>query len=166
MKNIITHIKLSNYCGWDQSGNVDRILNQYTDIDLTYDNNIYFKLAIKHNNTKILGILLEYYEKTQLKGDSNSLEYKVAKHKLQTVLQDAINSVDISEEMQVVLDKYLPKEEDSDQELDDLEDIQIPYFPNNYASAELTEDNLKILDNHHEKGLDLAGKNEHLLDIY
>lgn len=164
MKNIITHIKLSNYCSWDQSENVDRILNQSTDIDLTYNDNIYFKLTIKHNNTKILGILLNYYEKTQLQGDSNSLEYKIAKHKLQTVLQEAVNSVDISEEMQIVLDKYLPKEEDSDLELDDLEDIQISYFSNNFENIELTEDNLKKLENNHD--LELVGKDHQILDTY
>lgn len=135
-------------------------------IDVTYDNGVFFDFTISKNNLDMLNSLLEYYEKTQLQGDSNSFEYKVAKHKLQQILQNAANTFNLSKEVQAVLDKYLPKEEDSDQELDDLEDIQIPYFPNNYASAELTEDNLKRLDDHHEKGLDLAGKDHQILDTY
>ena len=68
--------------------------------------------------------------------------------------------------MQAVLDKHLPKEEDSDQELDDLEDIQLPYFSNNSVSAELTEDNLKRLDEHHNQDLELVGKDHQILDTY
>ena len=102
---------LSNYCRWNDNKSVVELLDQSLDIDLTYNDNIYFRLAFKNNNVEMLNSLLDYYEKTQLQGDSNSLEYKVAKHKLQTVLQDAINSVDVSKEMQAILEKYLPKEE-------------------------------------------------------
>lgn len=157
---------LSNYCRWNDNKSVVELLDQSLDIDLTYNDNIYFRLAFKNNNVEMLNSLLDYYEKTQLQGDSNSLEYKVAKHKLQTVLQDAINSVDVSKEMQAILEKYLPKEEDNDRELDDLEDIQLPYFSNNSASAELTEDNLKRLDEHHNQDLDLVGKDYQILDTY
>jgi len=157
---------LSNYCRWNDNKSVMEVLNQNLDIDLTYNDNVYFRLAFKNNNVEMLNSLLDYYEKTQLQGDSNTLEYKVTKHKLQQVLQNAINSVDISKEMQIVLDKYLPKEEDSDQELDDLEDIQLPYFSNNSASAELTENNLKRLDEYHNQELELAGKDHQILDTY
>lgn len=157
---------LSNYCRWNDNKSVMELLNQSLDIDLTYNDNIYFRLAFKNNNVEMLNSLLEYYEKTQLEVDTNSLEYKIAKHKLQTILQDAINSFDVSKEMQVILDKYLPKEEDSNQELDDLEDIQLPYFSNNSASAELTEDNLKRLDEHHNQDLEIVGKDHQILDTY
>jgi hypothetical protein len=73
----------------------------------------------------MLNILLEYYNKTQLQGDRESLEFKVAKHKLQEILKDAADTFSISEAMQKVLDKYIPKEEDSDseQELGSIEDL-------------------------------------------
>lgn len=124
MKNIMVYTKLSNYCSWDQTENLDRILSQNVGIDLTYNNGIYFRLSIKHNNTKTLNSLLQYYEQTNLKGDFESIEYKVAKHKLQQILQDAINTFTPSKEIQEILEKYLPKEDvDSEQDLNDLEDL-------------------------------------------
>lgn len=119
-------IQLSNYCRWNEDKGVSKVLNEYRDIDLTSENGIYFRLAIKHDNIKMIKILLEYYEKTQLQGDFDS-QYAIplARQKLQTILQDAVKSFDISEEMQKVLSQYIPKEEDSDleQELGDFGDI-------------------------------------------
>jgi hypothetical protein len=142
MKNIMVYTKLSNYCSWDQTENLDRILSQNVGIDLTYNNGIYFRLSIKHNNTKTLNSLLQYYEQTNLKGDFESIEYKVAKHKLQQILQDAINTFTPSKEIQEVLEKYLPKEEDSDSE-QELEDIIMPTLNAGIITTELTEDSLR-----------------------
>ncbi len=142
MKNIIVYTKLSNYCSWDQTENLDRILSQNVGIDLTYNNGIYFRLSIKHNNTKILNSLLQYYERTNLKGYFESIEYKVAKHKLQQILQDAVNTFTPSKEIQELLEKYLPKEEDSDPE-QELEDIIIPTLNAGIITTELTEDSLR-----------------------
>lgn len=142
MKNIIVYTKLSNYCSWDQTENLDRVLSQNTDIDLTYNDGIYFRLSIKHNSIKMLNSLLQYYEQNNLKGDSNSLEYKVAKYKLQQILQDAVNTFNPSKEIQEVLEKYLPKEADSDSE-QELEDIIIPTFNAGGITTELTESNIR-----------------------
>jgi len=116
---------LSDYCRWDDSNSVIKLLKQNFIIDLTYNDGIYFRLSIKHNNIKMLNSILQYYEQTNLKGDSNSLEYKVAKYKLQQILQDAVNTFTPSKEMEVVLEKYLPKEEDvnSEQDLSDFENL-------------------------------------------
>ena len=110
MKNIL----LSDYVSWDDTKKVSDMLNQYKDIDLTYDDGLYFKLSIKHDNSKMLNVLLQYYEQTKLKGNFDSIEYKVAKCKLQQILQDAENTFRLSKESQVVLEKYLLKEEDED----------------------------------------------------
>jgi len=118
MKNIL----LSDYVSWDDTRKVSDMLNQHKDIDLTYDDGLYFKLSIKHNNIKILNSLLQHYEQTNLKGNSDSLEYKVAKYKLQQILQDAVNTP--SKEIQELLEKYLPKEDvNSEQDLSDLENL-------------------------------------------
>ena len=116
---------LSDYCRWDDSNSVIKLLKQNFIIDLTYNDGIYFRLSIKHNNIKMLNSLLQYYEQNNLKDDSNSLEYKVAKYKLQQILQDAVNTFTPSKEMEVVLEKYLPKEEDvnSEQDLSDFENL-------------------------------------------
>lgn len=119
------HIILADYVSWDDTKKVSDMLNRYKNIDLVYDDGIYFKLSIKHDNIKMLNFLLQYYEQTNLKGDSNSLEHKVAKYKLQQILQDAVNTFTPSKEMEVVLEKYLPKEEDvnSEQDLSDFENL-------------------------------------------
>ena len=90
----------------------------------------------------MLNTLIKYYERNQLQGDSNSLEYKVAKHKLQQILQDAVNTFTPSKEIQELLEKYLPKEEDSDPE-QELEDIIIPTLNAGIITTELTEDSLR-----------------------
>jgi len=118
--------ELYDYCRRDQNSDIVQLFKQHLDLDLTYKKGIYFRFAIKHNNVEMLKMLLEYYEKTQLQGDfGNQYAIPLAKQKLQTILQDAIKSFDISEEVQKVLNQYLSKEEDSDleQELGDFGDI-------------------------------------------
>jgi|GEM_PF-3911884 len=124
MKNI-SYFKLSNYCRWNQSENAIRIMNEDQNIDIKHKDGEVFLFAIENNNPTILNNLIKYYEKNQLKGDFESIEYKVAKHKLQQILQDAVNTFTPSEEIQEVLEKYLPKEEDvnSEQDLSDIENL-------------------------------------------
>ena len=107
------YILLSDYVSWDDTKKVSNMLNQHPDIDLTYDDGLYFKLSIKHDNIKMLNILLQYYQQTKLKGDLNSIEYKEANHKLQQILQDTANTFRLSKESQTILEKYLPQEDDS-----------------------------------------------------
>lgn len=108
MKNIL----LSDYVSWDDTKKVSDMLDKHKDIDLTYDDGLYFKLSIKHDNNKILNTLLQYYEQTKLKENLDSLDYKVAKYKLQQILQSAANTFKLSKENQVALEKYLPQEGD------------------------------------------------------
>ena len=123
MKNI-SYFKLSNYCRWNQSENAIRIMNEDQNIDIKHKDGEVFLFAIENNNPTILNSLIKYYEKNQLKGDFESIEYKVAKHKLQQILQDAVNTFTPSKEIQEVLEKYLPKEDiDSEQDLSDLENL-------------------------------------------
>jgi len=124
MKNI-SYFKLSNYCRWNQSENAIRIMNEDQNIDIKHKDGEVFLFAIENNNPTILNSLIKYYEKNQLKGDFESIEYKVAKHKLQQILQDAVNTFTPSKEIQEVLEKYLPKEEDvnSEQDLSDFENL-------------------------------------------
>lgn len=123
MKNI-SYFKLSNYCRWNQSENAIRIMNEDQNIDIKHKDGEVFLFAIENNNPTILNSLIKYYEKNQLKGDFESIEYMVAKHKLQQILQDAVNTFTPSKEIQEILEKYLPKEDvDSEQDLSDLEDL-------------------------------------------
>lgn len=126
MKNKRIHSNLSDYLSLNQFERAKKVLEDYpNDIDVTYSDGIFFLFVIEENNLSMLNTLIKYYERNQLQGDSNSLEYKVAKHKLQQILQDAVNTFTISKEIQEVLEKYLPKEEDvnSEQDLSDLENL-------------------------------------------
>lgn len=152
--------ELYDYCRRDQSSDITRLLEQDLDIDLTYKNGIYIRFAIKHNNIKILNSLLEYYEKTQLQGNfENQYAVPLARHKLQTILQDAVKSFDISEEMQRVLDNYIPKEEDSDleQELGEIEDLM------GFNFTKMNSDRGSDDYENNDHNLDLIGKANHLI---
>ena len=145
MKNKRELEDLYDYCRWNDVGSVRDLLNQSSGVlDVLDDKGLFFRLAISSNNIEMLNTLLEYYEKTHLQGDRERLEYKVAKHKLQEVLKEAVDKFDISEAMQEVLDKYIPKEEDSDseQELGSIEDLigfDFPRMDNNDQNGDYYE---------------------------
>lgn len=50
---------LSDYCRWDKYKNAIKLLKEHDDLDLTKENGIYFRFAIKHNNIQLLNALLE-----------------------------------------------------------------------------------------------------------
>ena len=148
------------YCRWNDNENIENILNSSSElIDILNDNGLFFRLAISYNNIEVLNTLLQYYEKTQLQGDTNALGYKVAKHKLQQVLQDAVSSFDVSEEAQQLLNNYLSENNDSEQE-----DSSFSYFFSNSTSINLPEENLKTLDDEHE--IDFLGKETQKLESW
>ena len=110
------HIKLSDYISWDDNDKVVKMLNQHSDIDLTYDDGIFFKLAVKHNNVKIVKELFGYLNRTKLQiKEIDSIDYKLAKSKISQILQDAENSFEVSEEMQQVLAPYVPNNDEESQ---------------------------------------------------
>jgi hypothetical protein len=136
------HNLILNYCSWNQNEHVTRLLKS-SDIDILYNSGEYFRQAIKHNNVEMLNTLLNYFQKITLQLDTdNKYAVPIAKQKLQQILQDAANSFNPSKEIQEVLEKYLPKEEDSDSE-QELEDIIIPTLNAGIITTELTEDSLR-----------------------
>jgi hypothetical protein len=135
------HSILYDLCRWNKTEKVKYFLEKSpVAIDILDDQGLFFRLAISSNNVAMLDTLLEYYKKTQLQSDSNTLEYKVAKYNIQQILQDAIDTFNVSEEIQKIVDMYIPKETDNEQDLDELEDIQLPYFSNHYTDVEDTKD--------------------------
>lgn len=119
------YIKLSNYISWDDAKEVKRLLEKEDDIDLTYNEGLFFKLAIKHDNNEILNVLIEYFDKTQLKEkELDSMDYKLLKYELRKILENAVDSFEISEEMERVLAPYLPQEEE-DYQLDLMNDLLV-----------------------------------------
>jgi hypothetical protein len=116
-------IILTSYCCSDENIKAKNLLQKYSDIDLTEDGGIYFRIAIKHKNPEMLNILLDYYEKTKMSENRDSIEYQTAKDKLQQILKDAVKSFDTSDEIQEILNRYIPQDNDtiSEQDSQDLE---------------------------------------------
>jgi len=144
MKNKNTYFKLADYLSLGKFSRAITIINDNPiELDITYDKGIFFDFAIKHNNTEMLSILLNYFEQTQLQSDIDSREHQLAKYNLRQILQDAVDSFDVSEEMQEILAPYLPEENDSNSQ-GDLSDTEITPFKDNTF---LTFENLQKLSN-------------------
>jgi len=146
MKNEKALEDLYDYCRWNDNESVKDILEQSSEaIDILDDKGLFFRLAISANNIKMLNVLLDYYVKTQYHSNSeNQYAIPFAKHKLQMILQEAVNKFDVSKEMQEILNPYLPKEEGNDleQELGDIIGFNLSQI----------DDNEQIID-HHDKPL-------------
>ncbi len=166
MKTEDTYSNLYNYCCRDEKDNpiwiksVKRLLRNNPDLDLTKREGFVFSLAISNQSIKMLSILLNYYEQNSLQAEPDTLEYKVAKYKLATIIQDAADDYDLSEEMKNLLAPYRPGEnDDTDMEEDFLDDKNLNFSSlsatnheqkeGNYAV--LTEDNLAKFTQEQEK---------------
>jgi hypothetical protein len=93
-----------------------KLLKKHSDLDITIEEGVCFSFAIKHKNVDMLNTLLDYYEKTKLQGDHDSMEYKIADYKLRQILQEAINSFDVCSKIQESLNSYIITTDDSDDE--------------------------------------------------
>lgn len=106
-------------------------------IDITFGDGGLFKFAMAWGHLEILKTLISYYEKTQLKDlDKESIEYKYAVHKLETIIDDMIEEQTLSDEVLEVVKNYIPHEEVSDTE-DNLEDL-LPYDAEQHDYADIT----------------------------
>lgn len=99
--------RLFDYCSWDWNKKVKSLLDQYDNLDLTRNDGIYFSLSIKHSNLKIFNLLLDYFENKQISQYKiGSAEYKELRSKIENILEDAIASFDISDDIWPILGKY------------------------------------------------------------
>jgi hypothetical protein len=113
---------LSDYCRWDDNSRLVKLLREQRNLDLTQRDGVYFYLAVKHGNVAMLRTLLKYYEETKLQGDRESLEYKLAKHQLGNILEDAKERLDISPEIQEIIELYMPTDEESEDDLEGFDE--------------------------------------------
>ena len=114
---------------------LDKYNNKTDELDVLNGEGILFKIAISKNNFEICEALLSFFENKQ---NPNQQQ----KDDLKDILEEITSFSDISKEMQEVLEKYLPKEEDSDSE-QELEDIIMPTLNAGIITTELTEDSLR-----------------------
>ncbi len=120
MKNEKIYSALYDYCRWDQPESVTRALEDSPiDIDVTYNNGIFFRLAISAGSTEILSALLQYFEKTRLHDDCNTSKYLLAKFQLRNILKSIIDEFDVSNEIRDLLEPYLGSRDDSSNNTDE-----------------------------------------------
>ena len=153
---MMKNIQLSNYCRWDDSISVKNFLNKYADIDILYENGIYFRFAVKNDNVNILNNLFQYFEKTKLQEHPQDIySVPLARCQLQEILREAVETYEFSEEMQTALNRYLPKEgEETEQGLTDIENVL------SFNSLKSEND----LDEHYYDSELLIGKDSHCTD--
>lgn len=119
---------------------IKKLFNSTSDTNLTFNDGVYFKIAIKKQNYKLLEELLNYYHKTRLPRDKvDTDEYKKALSWLDSTLEEAARMFELTPEIKAVLQPYHilhdtdEESVDSDQNLDgfdaddfkDLPDIAI-----------------------------------------
>ena len=121
---------LYNYCSWKDCPSIKKLFKDYpTQIDLTDDDGMLFRMAVAYKSTELLTTLLDFYKATKLQGNPQSLEYKLAYTQLRHMLDDAAEAHDVVPAIQVIIEPYLTKEEESedDQDLDGFDAINLDF---------------------------------------
>lgn len=110
--------KLYNYCVRDNVQGVKQLLTQEQEIDLTFSNGVYFKIAIKHENAKILRILLEHFTKSNQ--DASSL------NDLKQILSDIIQDHEVPSYIEDLVNDYITLDKDTDLESEEIYNRDYP----------------------------------------
>ena len=96
---------LYNFCGWNDTKRVQELLDLFDDIDILYENGVFFDLAISKGNVEICKSLLNYFETKQF--PIKNSKYQEAREKLVEILENATDSVELSPEIKEVLSPYI-----------------------------------------------------------
>ena len=112
---------LYSYCCWGSLERIKALLKEYQYIDVTYDEGSYLRIAMEKGDYEILDILLSHYELTQLTAKPGTTEYQVAKHKLQVVLDNILEVIDVDKAILERINPYITSPEGS--ERDDLSEL-------------------------------------------
>ena len=106
MKTKKIYSTLYDLCRWEMVLEVkERLIENPSDIDVSYDKGLFFQLALASDTTDLLKVLLDYYydqHGLREKPETYNIAQKEAKHKLFEILENSV----ISEEMQKTLDDY------------------------------------------------------------
>ena len=113
-------------CANSNNTAISRMLkhNNYRNIDVLYDNGIFFKSAISHNNPGLLKIFLDYmYGRKEIEQEprDNHTEQSIRYKQLQEILQVCKKEYSISDEIEEIINHYVClTEDDIDEEEQDL----------------------------------------------
>jgi len=150
----IDYIHLSDYIAWGDSNLVIKELSHISNLDLFYDGGRFFNFAISENNYEICKSLIDYFE-NKLFPVKNDV-YEEAKEKLTEILENAIDGVEVSKEIQEVLSPYINFDNSFDERLNDslLNEIDLPVEREDGNNTILTEEVL----NDFQEQIKIVGK--------
>jgi hypothetical protein len=141
-------------------------------IDLTADRGSCFRSVMARDSVEMLKVLLDFYTKSKLQGAHDSEEYLAAQSELYDILEEGVDSNEISSEMQILINKYLYYDAYSDIEDEDVGDSDALSEDSDMSSgsskkSSLTEENLKHWNELHMQllPLELMGQSKTLVDI-
>ena len=123
----MSNYNLYHYCRRDYTEKAVAILEKSNDIDIFYEDGIFFKFAISKSNVEVCKSLLEYFNNKQFPVKNQG--YEEAKEKLTGILENATDGIELSKEMKEVLAPYIDFEDSIDERLNDsfLDEITIPF---------------------------------------
>ncbi|WPY01659.1 hypothetical protein Trichorick_01577 (plasmid) [Candidatus Trichorickettsia mobilis] len=78
-------------------------------IDVLHENGLFFNIAISHNNTPLLKILLDYMyntEQVELDPKNNNTEQSIRYHQLQQIFKSAKKEYVVSEEVDSLISSF------------------------------------------------------------
>jgi hypothetical protein len=105
--NIDVEKLLSDYCQDNSLRGVQKLLEKYDDIDMSYHDGIFFRLAISNNSVVMLKLLIDYFEHYILgKYEIGSVDYLISKNHLVEILEEQIDFEDLGNEMHKILEPY------------------------------------------------------------
>jgi len=142
--------------------NIKKTLELFSEIDVLYEEGIFFNFAISKGNVDVCKALLNYFENKQFPVKSEN--YKEAKEKLIEILENITNEMELSSEMKEILLPYVDFEGSEHNDSfsdDDLKDqTEFTTFKKSHSANDLnnstfdnskeillTEENLKRLSN-------------------
>jgi hypothetical protein len=132
----MSNYNLYHYCRRDYTEKAVAILEKSNDIDVFYEDGIFFKFAISKSNVEMCKSLLEYFNNKQF--PIHNQDYEEAKEKLTEILEGAIDGLELSQEMKEALAPYINFEDSIDERLNDsfLNEITIPFENETFNSSE------------------------------
>lgn len=138
------NIQLSNYCRWNDNKSIIQFFNKNDEVNMMYNEGIFFKFAFKHENSNMLHTLLDfYYDQYDLDQpiENYNFEQKEKKYNLLQVLQDCTETYDLSEEIEKTLQEYSINLTDDNSSVGDLEEFETDFIEKGNNSQSTTGSN-------------------------
>lgn len=106
--------KLYNYCNWNKLKKLSNILSSDTKLNILQEEGECLVFAAKYKNAAMMEALLKYFYEAQLTQIQNKYLQKDTENKLKKIIEEVVDSWIITEEIDLVFNKYLNMEKFDD----------------------------------------------------